>query len=159
MSGVNKVFLIGNLGKDPQIRHLDNGIAVASFSIATSESYTNKTTNEKVENTEWHNIVMWRGLAEVAGKYLKKGSKVNIIGKLKTRSWEKDGVTRYTTEIVADEMTMLDSKGNSNQPPGSSSGDMPMNEDQREYQNQQNSQNQSQNQAPDGNSEIDDLPF
>ena len=110
MSGVNKVILIGRLGKDPEVRNLDNGAVVANFSIATSESYKDRTTGEKKEITEWHNIVLWRGLAEIAQKFLRKGDMVYIEGKLRTRSWEKDGVTRYTTEIVADNMTMLSPK-------------------------------------------------
>ncbi len=108
MSGVNKVILIGNLGADPEIRHLQTGISVANFRIATTETYKDKTTGEKREQTEWHSIVAWRGLAEITEKYLKKGSKVYVEGKLRTRKWEKDGVERYTTEIMADEMTLLD---------------------------------------------------
>ena len=105
---VNKVILIGNLGKDPEVRYLDNGVGVARFSIATSESYTDKTSGEKREITDWHNIVMWRGLAKVAESYLKKGMKVYIEGKLKTRSYtDENNQTKYTTEVVADEMTML----------------------------------------------------
>jgi len=108
MSGVNKVILIGNLGADPEIRHLQNGVSVANFRIATSEVYKDKTTGEKREQTEWHSIVAWRGLAEITEKYLKKGSKVYVEGKLRTRKWEKDGIDRYTTEIMADEMSLLD---------------------------------------------------
>lgn len=111
MSGVNKVILIGRLGKDPEVRNLDNGVSVANFTMATSETYKDRTTGEKKETTEWHNIVLWRGLAEVTQKYLHKGDLVYIEGKLRTRSWEKEGVTRYTTEIVADNMTMLGSRG------------------------------------------------
>ncbi len=111
MAGVNKVILIGNLGKDPEVRHLENGTPVASFSLATSETYKDRTTGERKTNTEWHNITLWRGLAEVAEKYLHKGDQVYIEGKLQTRSWEKDGVTRYTTDIVANTMTMLGTKG------------------------------------------------
>lgn len=110
MSGVNKVILVGRLGKDPEVRHLENGVAVASFSMATSETFKDRTTGERREITEWHNIVLWRGLAEVAEKYLKKGDMVYIEGKLRTRSWEKEGVTRYTTEVVGDNMTMLSPK-------------------------------------------------
>ena len=110
MAGINKVILIGNLGKDPEVRHLENGATVANFPLATTESYKNKE-GQKVENTEWHNIVLWRGLADIAEKYLRKGQTVYIEGKLKTRSWEdKDGNKRYTTEIVADNMTMLGRK-------------------------------------------------
>lgn len=105
---VNKVILIGNLGKDPEVRHLENGAVVANFSIATSETYLDKSTNERKEITDWHNIVVWRGLAEVVEKYVRKGTKVYIEGKLKTRQWQDpEGNTRYTTEIVADNLTML----------------------------------------------------
>jgi single-strand DNA-binding protein len=110
MSGVNKVILVGRLGKDPEVRNLENGATVANFSIATTETYKDKTTGERKEITEWHNIVLWRGIAEVAQKYLHKGDMVYIEGKLRTRSWEKDGVTRYTTEVVGDQMTMLTPK-------------------------------------------------
>ena len=117
MAGVNKVILVGNLGKDPEVKYLDNGVAVANFSLATTENYKNKE-GEKVSQTEWHNIVMWRGLAEVAEKYLKKGASVYIEGKIKTRKWEdKDGNTRYNTEILADNMTMLGGKKDSQENP------------------------------------------
>ena len=105
---VNKVILIGNLGKDPEVRHLENGAVVANFPIATSETYTDRNTGQKVENTDWHDIVVWRGLAEVVEKYVRKGHKVYVEGKLKKRSWQdKEGNTRYTTEVVADELTIL----------------------------------------------------
>lgn len=110
MSGVNKVILVGRLGKDPEVRNLENGATVANFTMATSESYKDKTTGEKKEVTEWHNIVLWRGLAEIAAKYLHKGDMIYVEGKLRTRSWEKEGVTRYTTEVVGDNMTMLSTK-------------------------------------------------
>lgn len=110
MAGVNKVILVGNLGKDPEVKYLDNGVAVANFSLATTENYKNKQ-GERVSQTEWHNIVLWRGLAEVAEKYLKKGSSIYIEGKIKNRKWEdKDGNTRYNTEILGDNMTMLGTK-------------------------------------------------
>ncbi|OFZ43285.1 MAG: single-stranded DNA-binding protein [Bacteroidetes bacterium RIFCSPHIGHO2_02_FULL_44_7] len=105
---VNKVILIGNLGKDPEVRHLENGAVVANFPLATSESYTDKSTGQKVENTDWHDIVVWRGLAEVVEKYVRKGTKIYVEGKLKKRSWQdKEGNTRYSTEVVADELTIL----------------------------------------------------
>ena len=109
MSGsINKVILIGNLGKDPEIRHLESGVSVANFPIATSEVYKDRKTGERVSQTEWHNIVLWRGLAEISEKYLKKGDKVYIEGKLKTRSWQdQEGNNRYTTEVVGDNLTML----------------------------------------------------
>ncbi|WP_422008324.1 single-stranded DNA-binding protein [Roseivirga pacifica] len=110
MAGVNKVILVGNLGKDPEVRHLDNGRAVANFSLATSETYKNKQ-GERVTNTEWHNIVLWTPLAEIAERFLKKGGQVYIEGKLTTRSWDdQDGNKRYTTEVVGREMTLLGSR-------------------------------------------------
>lgn len=109
---VNKVIILGRLGKDPEVRNLDNGTAIANFTVATSESYKDKSTGEKKENTEWHNVVLWKNLAELAQKYLHKGDQVYIEGKIKTRSWEKDGVTRYTTEIVGENLTFVGSKGN-----------------------------------------------
>ena len=112
MAGVNKVILVGNLGKDPEVRYLDSGVAVANFSLATTENYKNKQ-GEKVSQTEWHNIVLWRGLAEVAEKWLKKGSSVYIEGKIRTNKWEdKEGNARYNTEILADNMTMLGNRIN-----------------------------------------------
>jgi single-strand DNA-binding protein len=142
MAGVNKVILVGNIGKDPEVRYLDGGVAVANFPLATSETYKDKTGN-RIEQTEWHNIVLWRGLAEITEKYLKKGSQVYVEGKIRTRSWDdKDGVKRYTTEIVADNMTMLGGRkdgGNS----GTQSGG-------------QTSQAQS---TPSSDASSDDLPF
>lgn len=110
MSGVNKVILVGRLGKDPEVRNLENGATVANFTMATSETYKDKTTGERKEITEWHNVVLWRGLADIAAKYLHKGDQVYIEGKLRTRSWEKEGVTRYTTEVIGDNLTLLGSK-------------------------------------------------
>lgn len=111
MSGVNKVILVGNLGNDPETKYMPNGDAVANITVATSESWKDKNTGQKQERTEWHRVVFFRKLAEVVGQYLKKGSKVYIEGKLQTRQWEKDGQKHYTTEIVANEMQMLDSRG------------------------------------------------
>jgi single-strand DNA-binding protein len=128
MSGINKVILVGNLGKDPEVRHLEGGAVVAKFPLATSETYKTKD-GQRVDQTEWHNIVMWRGLAESAEKYLRKGSLVYIEGKIRTRSWDdKEGNKRFATEIVADTMTMLSSRrsdegqhhGTSEQKPASS---------------------------------------
>lgn len=107
MASLNKVILIGNLGKDPELKTFENGGSVCNFSIATSESYKNKA-GEKVTDTQWHNITMWNPLSEIADKYLKKGSQVCIVGKVTSRSYEdKDGIKRYVTEIRANEMTML----------------------------------------------------
>ncbi len=112
MAGVNKVILVGNLGKDPEVRHLEGGAAVANFTLATTETYKDKAGNRQ-EQTEWHNIVVWRGLAEIAEKYLKKGMTIYIEGKLRTRSWDdKEGHKRYTTEIVGDTFTILSKKEN-----------------------------------------------
>ena len=114
MAGINKVILVGNLGRDPEMRYTQNGVAVCSFSLATSESYKDRTSGEKVTQTEWHNIILWRGLAETAEKYLRKGSSVYIDGKIRTRKWEdQQGQTRYTTEIIADTMQMLDRRDSS----------------------------------------------
>jgi single-strand DNA-binding protein len=110
MSGVNKVILIGNLGKDPEVRYLEGGVAVANFPLATTEVHKNRA-GEKVESTEWHNIVLWRGLAEVAEKLLKKGMQVYIEGRLRTRSWEdKDGSKKRATEVVGENLTILSRK-------------------------------------------------
>jgi single-strand DNA-binding protein len=106
---VNKVILVGRLGKDPETRYMPNGEAVTNATLATSENWKDKS-GEKQEKTEWHNLVFYRRLAEIAGEYLKKGSQVYIEGKLQTRKWEKDGVTRYTTEIIVNEMNMLGGK-------------------------------------------------
>ena len=112
MKGINKVILIGNLGQDPEVRYSSDGNAICNITVATSESWKDKSTGEAREKTEWHRIVMFRRLAEIAGEYLAKGSKVYIEGKLQTRKWQdKQGNDRYTTEIVADQMQMLDSKG------------------------------------------------
>ncbi len=109
MSGVNKVILVGNLGADPEARHLPNGAAVANFNVATTEVFKDKQTGERREITEWHRVVAWRWNAEVAEKYLRKGSKVYVEGKLRTRKWQdKDGQDRYTTEILVDELKLLD---------------------------------------------------
>lgn len=108
---VNKVILIGNLGQDPEIKSFQNGGRIANLRIATSESWKDKNTGEKKEKTEWHRVVFFKGLAEVVGEYLKKGSQIYVEGKLRTRKWtDKEGIDRYTTEIVAQEMQMLGKK-------------------------------------------------
>lgn len=147
MAGVNKVILLGNLGKDPEVRHLENGRAVANFSIATSETYKNKQ-GEKVTNTEWHNVVLWTPLAEIAEKYLNKGNQVYIEGKLTSRSYEdKDGVTKYITEVVGRDMTLL---GGPSRPDGAASSAGA----------QDSSLQASNDPAPiEESNEIDDLPF
>ena len=117
MSSVNKVILIGNLGKDPEMRYLPSGEAIANFSVATSESWTDKTSGDKKEATEWHRVVFFGRTAEVVGQYVKKGSKIYVEGRLQTRKWQdKDGQDRYTTEVRGDVMRMLDKRGESSGP-------------------------------------------
>lgn len=138
MSGINKVILIGNLGNDPEVKYMSNGNAVANITVATSESWKDKNTSEQKEKTEWHRIVLYRRLAEIAGEYLKKGAKVYVEGKLQTKQWEdKDGNKRYTTEIIASNLQMLDSRGsggasssnNGFSKPASKPAQAPVNED------------------------------
>ncbi len=137
---VNKVVLIGNTGQDPEVRHLESGVAVANFNLATNETYKDKS-GEKVTQTEWHRVVLWRGLAEVAEKYVKKGELLYIEGRLRTRSWDdKDGNKRYTTEVFADVMKML---GKKSEPAGTG----------------EHESAGSAEEAPAGNVENDDLPF
>jgi single-strand DNA-binding protein len=119
--GVNKVILIGNLGKDPEVRYMPSGGAVANVTLATSESWKDKQSGERQERTEWHNVVFYNRLAEIAGEYLRKGSKIYVEGRIQTRKWQdKTGADRYTTEIIAGEMQMLDGRGE-----GSGSGGAP----------------------------------
>jgi len=140
---VNKVILVGNLGKDPELRYTSSGVAVATFSVATNESWKDPDGNTQ-ERTQWHNVVAWRKLAEICGEYLKKGGKVYLEGKLQHRNYDdKNGVKRYVTEVVLDEMVMLDSRGG-----GGGGG----------------SQSQSESSAPapqeqQGGDKADDLPF
>ena len=141
MAGINKVILVGNLGKDPEVRTLENGAKVANFTLATSETYKNKE-GQRVTTTEWHNIVLWRGLADIAERFLHKGNQVYIEGKIRTRSWDdKDGNKRYTTEILGDNLTMLGGK--------------------REMDDTDSSTPAEESMAPETNAgdEKDDLPF
>ena len=112
-SGINKVILVGNLGQDPEVRFTAGGAAVTTLSLATSESWKDKESGQDQEKTEWHRVVLWNRLAENAGEYLKKGSKVYIEGQLQTRKWEQDGQTRYTTEVIGRDMQFLDSRAGS----------------------------------------------
>lgn len=142
---VNKVILVGNVGKDPDVRHLEGGTSVASFPLATSETYKNKS-GEKVTTTEWHNIVVWRGLADVADKYVKKGSQLYIDGRIRTRSYDdKDGNKRYITEIFADTLRMLGKKSDSD----AGVHEPPQNVD----------KSQMDDTLPPETGEVDDLPF
>ena len=117
MSGVNKVIIIGNVGQDPETKYMPSGGAVTNLSIATSESWKDKQTGQPQERTEWHRVVFFNRLAEIASEYVRKGSKVYVEGSLRTRQWEQDGVKRYSTEIVASQMQMLDSKSGDQQAP------------------------------------------
>ncbi|MCF8379355.1 MAG: single-stranded DNA-binding protein [Bacteroidales bacterium] len=165
---VNKVILVGNVGKDPETRYLEGGAAVSKFSLATSEVYKNKN-GEKITNTEWHNIVLWRGLAEIAEKYVKKGSQLYIEGRIRTRSYtDKDGNTRYMTEIVGDTMQMLGRKSDGTSNESSYGSEMSPNTGNQQNSSSQNIQNSkpqdSVNEEPsigltDDSSENDDLPF
>ena len=153
MASVNKVIIVGNLGKDPETRYAPSGDAVTNIVVATTETWKDKTSGEKREATEWHRVVFFGKLAEIAGQYLKKGSQVYLEGKLKTRKWQdKDGQDRFTTEINADEMKMLGSKGDGQQQEG-----------QRPQQTQQrppaNPQRQPQGQAGGFSDMDDDIPF
>lgn len=159
MASVNKVILVGNCGKDPEIRYMPNGEAVANFSIATTDNWKDKN-GQRQERTEWHNIVIYRKLAEIAGEYLKKGRSVYIEGRLQTRKWQtKEGQDRYTTEIIADVMQLLGGRdGGSN---AGESGSSSRNESQRSSGSQQSQSQQS----GDGNNRQnfddfeDDIPF
>jgi single-strand DNA-binding protein len=134
MSGINKVILVGHLGKDPEIRYLEGGVSVTSFPLATSETYNKD--GQKVEQTEWHNIVMWRGLADVAAKFLQKGKLVYIEGKLRTRSFEdKEGVKKYTTEVVAENFTMLGRRSDFDPEPAISKPSLKVAQDNGSYRN------------------------
>ena len=156
MASLNKVILIGNLGRDPEVRYMANGEAVANFSIATSESYKDKQ-GEKVEKTEWHSIVMYRKLAEIAEKYLKKGSTIYVEGKLQTRKWQDktSGQDRYTTEIIANEMKMLGGRSESGSSPSE-----PQRREQQQHQQAKADAYQSEPPEQGGNFGFDDdIPF
>ena len=165
--GVNKVIIVGNCGQDPETRFMPSGGAVTNLSIATSESWKDKNTGDQQERTEWHKVVFFNRLGEIAGEYLKKGSKVYVEGSLRTRKWQgQDGSDRYTTEIVASEMQMLDSRGG--QEGGGGGGyqqNRPQQNQGQQNQGQQNQGQQQQNQAPKQqapqgmDSFDDDIPF
>ena len=144
---INKVILLGNVGKDPEVKYFDNESSVANFSLATSETYTNKN-GEKVTNTEWHNVQAWRGLAKVVEKYVKKGDLIYIEGRIKTRSYDdKDGNKKYITEILVDEMKMLGSRGNKDNVGYNSTSSNSI------------SSSVQDNISVDSGNDIDDLPF
>lgn len=174
--GVNKVILIGNIGQDPEVRYTPGGSAITNISVATSETWKDKQTGQSQERTEWHRVVFFNRLAEIAGEYLRKGSKVYIEGSLRTRKWQdQQGQDRFTTEIVANEMQMLDSRGSmdASQSSPSSYGDYgsapsaarqassnnPPSHNQQPPQNNQRSAPPAAQQAPDFDGFDDDIPF
>lgn len=158
--GVNKVILIGNVGGDPEVRYLPNGNAVANVTLATTDSWKDKQTGQMQERTEWHRVVFFGRIAEVVGEYARKGSKLYVEGRLQTREWEKDGVKRYTTEVVVDmggQMQLLDSRqGGGEQGMGQPRPQRPAAQPQAAAQPQQAAPQQS---APDYDSFDDDIPF
>jgi single-strand DNA-binding protein len=129
MRGINKAIIIGTLGQDPELKHTGSGTAVCSLSVATNERWKDKNTGEQKESTEWHKIVLWQRLAEIAAEYLTKGSQVYIEGKLQTRKWEKDGVTHYTTEILGQELQMLGQGGQQKPKPAPQQNSIPDDDD------------------------------
>lgn len=158
--GINKVILIGNLGQDPEIRYMPSGGAVTNVSVATTDAWRDKQTGENQERTEWHRVVFFNRLAEIAGEYLKKGSKVYIEGRIQTRKWQgQDGQDRYTTEIVAGEMQMLDSRGGAAM--GGGNYNAPQQNQQPPQQSNQNPGGPAQGaaQEPAMDSFDDDIPF
>jgi len=150
--GVNKVILVGNLGRDPEMKYTASGAAIANITIATSESWNDKQTGEKVEKTEWHRVVAFQRLAEIMGEYLRKGSQVYIEGKLQTRKWQdQNGQDRYSTEVVANDMQMLGARGGDagGRPQGGGSG----------FRNNPPAQQAPAKSAPDNSFDDDDIPF
>lgn len=161
--GINKVILIGNVGVDPDVRYLPNGNAVTTLSIATSETWKDKTTGEKQDRTEWHRVVCFNRLGEIAGEYVRKGSKLYIEGSLRTRKWQdQQGQDRYTTEIIASDIQMLDSKGGSNN--SMSYDDMPQMQQSSPAPHQNSNRQQSHQASPQAAQDAfdhldDDIPF
>jgi single-strand DNA-binding protein len=156
--GVNKVILVGTCGQDPEVRYLPNGNAVTNLSLATSEQWTDKQTGQKVEKTEWHRVSMFGKVAEIAGEYLRKGSQVYIEGKLQTREWEKDGIKRYTTEIVVDMQGTMQLLGGRPQEGDQQQSAQRQQPQQQRQQSQQSRPQQNQQAAP-PDSFDDDIPF
>lgn len=158
--GVNKVILVGTCGQDPEVRYLPNGNAVTNLSLATSEQWTDKQTNQKVEKTEWHRVSLFGKVAEIAGEYLRKGSQVYIEGKLQTREWEKDGIKRYTTEIVVDMQGTMQLLGGKPQDGQAARQPHPQASAARQQPRQQAPQQSQQGtQGPDHESFDDEIPF
>lgn len=161
MRGINKVILVGTCGQDPEVRYMPNGNAVTHLSLATSEAWTDKQTGQKVEKTEWHRVVLFGKVAEIAGEYLRKGSQCYIEGKLKTREWEKDGIKRYSTEVHVDiNGTMQLLGGRPDNQNGGQQQRQPQQQRQQPRQQQRQAPQQSQQSAPpDYENFDDDIPF
>ena len=163
--GINKVILIGNVGGDPEVRYMPNGNAVANVTLATTDSWKDKQSGQQQERTEWHRVVFFGRLAEIVGEYVRKGSKLYIEGRLQTREWEKDGVKRYTTEIVVDiggQMQLLDGRpqgGEGMAPRPQQSRPAPQRQAAPQQQAQQPAQQPQAQQMPDSDSFDDDIPF
>jgi len=164
--GVNKVILVGTCGQDPETRYLPNGNAVTNLSLATSEQWTDKQSGQKVERTEWHRVSLFGKVAEIAGEYLRKGSQVYIEGKLQTREWEKDGIKRYTTEIIVDINGTMQLLGGRPQQEGGQQSPRPHPQDSaarqappRRQQSQYSAQSQQAGNGPDTPDFSDDIPF
>ena len=155
--GVNKVIVVGNVGGDPETRYMPNGNAVTNITLATSETWKDKNTGEQQERTEWHRITFYQRLAEIVAEYVKKGSKLYVEGRLQTRSWEQDGIKRYATDIIANEMQMLDSRGGN---AGNSGGGYQPSQSSQQPPQQGAGTSSAPQQAPaDMESFDDDIPF
>lgn len=163
MRGINKVILVGTCGQDPEVRYLPNGNAVTSLSLATSEQWTDKQSGQRIERTEWHRVSLFGKVAEIAGEYLRKGSQVYIEGKLQTREWEKDGIKRYTTEIIVDMQGTMQLLGGRPQQGDNQGGQRQQSQQQRPPQRQAQQQPQQSQQGAHGpdnfDSFDDDIPF
>lgn len=163
MAGINQVTVVGNVGKDPEIRYLPDGAAVCNVSVATSETWKDKSTGERKENTEWHRIVMYGKTAEIAGEYVKKGSQIGVQGKLKTRKWQdQSGADRYTTEIVCDQLTLLGSRqsGGAQQDDGGFDQGKQQAPQQTPHQQAKQDGYQPQRSSPQSTDDLDDeIPF
>jgi len=161
--GINKVILVGNLGNDPEVKYMPSGGAVTNFSLATTDSWKDKTTGERVDKTEWHRVVFFNRLAEIAGEYLKKGSQVYIEGALRTRKWDKNGTDMYTTEIVGSEMQMLGSRSGGSTGFDQSSAPQQQRSQPQQRPQQSNQQPSQARQAPPAPQNFDDfdddIPF
>ena len=157
--GVNKVIVVGNVGGDPETRYMPNGNAVTNITLATSETWKDKNTGEQQERTEWHRITFYQRLAEIVAEYVKKGSKLYVEGRLQTRSWEQDGIKRYATDIIANEMQMLDSRGGNSGNSGNSGGAYQPSQSTQQPPQQGSSASAPQQAPADMESFDDDIPF